>query len=183
MQAIANDPTIFGLKVTLTLDELRTAAYAGVDRRISAKQRNRPETLNFVRDELKFGKDIIGAIAEQAVAKATQQYWGGAVTEGFTKLQGDVGQLQVRASATRNDLYIRAKDKNDARFIQCRVDEQTVYILGYLLGSHGRELGHDMGDGSYKIEAADLMPIGLLGVPFYLCDTVEIYNKQVNKPD
>lgn len=180
MQEITNDPNIYGLKVTLTLDELRAAAYAGVDRRISAKQRNRPETLNFVADHLKFGKDIIGAIAEQAVAKATQQYWGGAVTEGFAKLQGDVGQLQVRASATRNDLYIRAKDKDEARFIQCRVDEQTVYILGYLTGLHGRELGHDMGDNSFKVNAADLMPIGLLGVPFYLCDTVEIYNKQGN---
>lgn len=179
MEAITNDPTVFGLKVTLTLDELRTAAYAGVDRRISGKKSNRPETLSFVADHLKFGKDIIGAIAEQAVAKATQQFWGGAVTEGFAKLQGDVGQLQVRASATRDDLYIRRHDKDNARFIQCRVDEQTVYILGYLLGSHGRELGQDMGDGSFKVDAADLMPIGLLGVPFYLCDTVEIYNKQV----
>jgi len=178
MQAISNDPTVYGLKVTLTLDELRIAAYAGVDRRISAKQCNRKNNLDFIKDELKFGNDIVGAIAEQAVAKATQQYWGGFLTNKFAKLQGDVGQLQVRASATHNNLYIRPKDENNAKFIQCRVFEETVYILGYLLGCSGRELGHDMGDGSYKVEAADLMPIGLLGVPFYLCDTVAIYNKQ-----
>lgn len=122
------------MQVIVELDEyeLAHAAMAGCQRRISSILTNRPQAYGADERKNHWQIDIIGMIAEYAVAKAFNLHWQPATNKPLATLPGDVGDLQVRSTEHRDGhLFLHPADK-DAIYMLCIVAQRHVLITGWI---------------------------------------------------
>ncbi len=113
--------------------EFTHAAMAGFLRQCENLGRGRQEAYG----QMSYGFDvhIMGAVAEAAVARYMDVFWGPG------KLRApDVSQYQVRSSSHRPPfLCLHPEDKDDDRFILVLVRAQTATLLGWAYGKDGKQ--------------------------------------------
>jgi hypothetical protein len=85
-----------------------------------------------------WNRDMTGAIAELAVAKALGCYWGGLSTD-FGRA-GDVAGLEIRATTHRTGhLVVYMADPPDRQLVLVIVGPRSALIAGWLPAFSGRE--------------------------------------------
>lgn len=130
------------MRVYLNRFELRTAAQAGIERRIVAIQRGRTPLYGVENRKAEWQIDIIGCIAEFALAKYLNVYWTSVVDDGVANLAGDVGKFQVRSTSwLTGNLILRDTDKDDAVFVLAIVGDRHVDFAGWIIASEGKKSG------------------------------------------
>lgn len=151
------------MTVTITLNrhELRAAAYGGIERRLSAIAKNRPAFYGADTRNNEWQIDIIGSIAEYAVAKHLNKYWEPATnTQNLADLPGDVDTYQVRSTCWPNgQLIIHQRDKDEAPFILAVVTRNIIELKGWLYGHEGKHLGELRDHGDRWIKQTQLHPM------------------------
>lgn len=150
------------ITVTLTPQELTTAAMVGVRRRVNMIARaetdghDNPYTL----DECPFEGMIIGAMAEFVVARAFNLFWHDNVGK---RDAIDVGGLiEVRARRIGGcglDLGIRANDKLDLPFVLVHADIPRFTMVGWLYGRDAWEIGVPTSKDWLRFVAAKTPPL------------------------
>lgn len=126
------------MKVTLTTREMLIASQAGAMRRVEGIHKGRVERWG-VAPEGRWDRDIEGAGAEMAVAKAIGLYWQPVVADPAT-LPGDVGQLQVRTTSRPDgSLILHPSDPDDARFYLVTGLMPHYHIAGSIIGGIGKD--------------------------------------------
>lgn len=130
------------MRIYLNRFELRAAAQAGIERRIVAIQRGRSPLYGVDDRKAEWQIDIIGCIAEFALAKYLNVYWTSVVDEGLTALPGDVGKYQVRSTSWKTgNLIIHNNDSDDAIFLLAVVGDRYVDFPGWIYAWEGKERG------------------------------------------
>jgi hypothetical protein len=130
-------------QIVVELDEyeLAHAAMAGCQRRIASIKRGRPQVYGAGERKNFWQIDIIGMMAEYAVAKAFDKHWQPATNQRLADLPGDVSDLQVRSTEHRDGhLFIHPDDK-PAKYILAVVAERHVLLAGWCEKEHGSVLG------------------------------------------
>ena len=154
MQLFDMDSTIkSSVEVKLNRQELRAAAYAGVERRLNGVGKKRPQLYGAEERKSEWQIDIVGAIAEYAVSKYLNVYWEPATnTERLSDLLGDVGAYQVRSTSwPQGCLLIHPRDKPNAVFILATVNDHIVTLQGWLYGHEGKSVGEFKGNDTFWI--------------------------------
>lgn len=131
------------MQIVVTLDEyeLAHAAMAGCQRRIASIKKARPQFYGSGERKNCWQIDIVGMIAEYAVAKAFDRHWQPATNQRLADLPGDVANYQVRSTEHRDGhLFIHPQDK-EAPYILAIVDDSKVLLAGWCEKSHGSLLG------------------------------------------
>lgn len=131
------------MQIIVELDEyeLAHAAMAGCQRRIASIMRGRPQAYGAGERKNHWQIDIIGMMAEYAVAKAFDKHWQPATNQRLADLPGDVADIQVRSTEHRDGhLFLHPQDK-DANYILCVVAERHVLLAGWINKSDGVEVG------------------------------------------
>lgn len=122
------------MQVIVKLDEyeLAHAAMAGCQRRIASIMRGRPQVYGADERKNYWQIDIVGMIAEYAVAKAFDRHWQPATNQRLADLAGDVDVWQVRSTEHRTGhLFIHPDDK-PAPYILAIVADRHVLLAGWL---------------------------------------------------
>lgn len=130
-------------QIVVELDEyeLAHAAMAGCQRRIASMVRGRPQVYGAGNRKNFWQIDIIGMIAEYAVAKAFDRHWQPATNQRLADLAGDVANYQVRSTEHRDGhLFLHPGDKS-APYILAIVVERHVLLAGWCEKEHGSLLG------------------------------------------
>lgn len=124
------------ISVTLTPMEMIIAGQVGVSRSVTSIK-NCAQDLNGIRDEERYGTDIIGAFGEIAFCKALNIYWAATVKNFHGS---DVGaNIQIRTSYFKsNRLIVRDKDKNTDVFVLVIGQENKFNIIGWMMGSEAK---------------------------------------------
>jgi hypothetical protein len=133
------------MQIVVELDEyeLAHAAMAGCQRRIASILKARPQVYGAGERKNYWQIDIIGMIAEYAVAKAFDKHWQPATNQRLSDLPGDVSYYQVRSTEHRDGhLFIHPQDK-DAPFILAIVVERHVLLTGWLTRTEGLLVGEN----------------------------------------
>ena len=127
------------MKVSLTPHELRLAAFSGVERRISAMEKQRQGAHGFDRDDF-WSLDIEGLAAEAAVAKALGRWYSPVVGHLDTN-EGDVAPgVQVRSSKYAGaHLLLHKTDDDDHRFVLVTGACGEYVIRGWCRGGLGKQ--------------------------------------------
>lgn len=131
------------MQIGVILDEyeLAHAAMAGCQRRIASISKHRPQFYNADERKNFWQIDIVGMIAEYAVAKALDKHWQPATNKKLSDLPGDVGQYQVRSTEHRTGhLFLHPKDKN-ADYILAVVKDNRVLLAGWIDWETGTQVG------------------------------------------
>jgi len=130
-------------EIVLNRQELRSAAYSGVERRLNGIERNLPAMYGRDLRKTEWQNDVVGAIAEYAVAKYLNVCWNPATNNVALKdLPGDVGTYQVRSTTWPNGcLLIQESDKDEAPFILAVVNDRSVTLKGWVYGHEGKTIG------------------------------------------
>lgn len=126
--------------VALTNTELLMAATTGIARRIDSLAHQRAQTVPGI-DAKGMGwvRDIEGACAELAVAKATNRFYDFSQRR-FRGQGGDVDAWQVRHTVEdEGHLILREHDDRNAYYMLVTGHSGTYTIRGYLLGEDGRK--------------------------------------------
>lgn len=122
------------MRVTLTEQELRIAATAGIERRLSAMQNQRQGAHGFNRDDF-WQLDIEGLCAEWAVAKALGVYYVPVVGELDTELGDVLPNVQVRSTKYETGhLLVHKTDPDDHRFVLVTGGCGNYVIPGWIYG-------------------------------------------------
>jgi hypothetical protein len=104
--------------------------------------------------------DIVGALGEQVVAKATDRYWSGTV--GTRDYDGDVGPWHVRASEPHtNRLLVHDSDPDDGLFVFVTGRAPCLAVRGWILGADAKAACHwddGLPDPAYAVPADALAP-------------------------
>ena len=163
------------MKIVVTLDEyeLAHAAMAGCQRRISSIMKDRPQF--YGSDERKnfWQIDIVGMIAEYAVAKAFDRHWQPATNKRLADLPGDVGIYQVRSTEHRDGhLFLHPKDKS-ADYILCIVKQNRVLLSGWIPLAAGIEIGEMKSPDTYWVKQDQLYSFADWNDPIFWSDTVQ----------
>lgn len=122
------------MQIIVELDEyeLAHAAMAGCQRRIASIMRGRPQVYGADERRNYWQIDIIGMMAEYAVAKAFDRHWQPATNQRLADLPGDVANYQVRSTEHRDGhLFIHPNDKS-APYILAVVADRHVLLAGWL---------------------------------------------------
>ena len=131
------------MRIVVTLDEyeLAHAAMAGCQRRIASIKKNRPQ-VDGAGDRKNYWQiDIVGMIAEYAVAKAFNKHWQPATNQRLADLPGDVDTFQVRSTEHLNGhLFLHPNDKV-ADYILCVVADNKVLLAGWIDWLSGSMVG------------------------------------------
>lgn len=131
------------MQIVVTLDEyeLAHAAMAGCQRRIASIVKQRPQFYD-ADDRKNFWQiDIVGMIAEYAVAKALDKHWQPATNKRLADLPGDVGPYQVRSTEHRwGHLFLHPNDK-PADYILAIVKDNRVLLSGWIDLETGSQVG------------------------------------------
>lgn len=159
--------------VRLTPDEVRRAAYGGVDRRISAmldgRRGRRHENIPFERQQW-WQTTIIGALGELAVAKALGHDWDPTIGRIDS---ADVGRYQVRATEAEDPkLRVRLHDKLTDTFILAQVRGHRVTLHGWAPGQYVRDHGREEFPNVWSIPAGHLFALQDLNTEIGWCDFV-----------
>lgn len=123
------------LEVTLTREELLIAANAGAVRRIEGILRKRRD---YFQQGDRWERDIVGAMAEMAVAKGRGSYWTGL---GDHTVAADVGtRAQVRSSTRRDaSLTIYPPDDDSQAFVLVTCEIPVFRIVGWVWGREAKQ--------------------------------------------
>jgi len=121
------------IEVRLEIDEIRLAAQGGIERHLWRLEK-RPEMKNKFGDE-HWEPDIVGAIAEYAVAKAFGIFWKPTVGELCVR---DVGPLEVRASVAGPCMVLYPNNPEDAPFVFVLGGPPVLRIVGWIMGRDGK---------------------------------------------
>ena len=122
--------------VTLTWQEVILAGTVGVRRRVEGLRRGLPAPYGEPGDA--WAVDVVGALAECAVAKFLDRFWAAAVAVQGRE-EGDAGPVQVRATTRRQGcLILHERDRADAEFVLAIVDGATVTLAGWMRGGDGK---------------------------------------------
>lgn len=163
------------MQIVVTLDEyeLAHAAMAGCQRRIASIVKERPQF--YGSDERKnfWQIDIIGMIAEYAVAKAFDRHWQPATNKRLADLPGDVAHYQIRSTEHRDGhLFLHPKDK-PADYIFCVVKENKVLLAGWIDLATGMTVGQLRSTDTYWVSQQDLNSFADWNDPIFWSDTVQ----------
>lgn len=163
------------MKIVVTLDEyeLAHAAMAGCQRRIASIVKERPQF--YGSDERKnfWQIDIIGMIAEYAVAKAFDRHWQPATNKRLSDLAGDVGVYQVRSTEHLDGhLFLHPKDK-PADYILCIVKQNKVLLAGWINLADGMTVGDLRSKDTYWVHQSKLRSFNEWADPVLWSDTVQ----------
>lgn len=145
-------------QVVLTWNEVASAAYLGIWRRIVSRRNDeqraaRGERVSYQSGFRKNGWeiDIMGSIAELVVAKHLGIYWE---PKNETYKDPDVGTCwQVRWRDTEDgrvqrELIVRDDDPDDHRYILVTGNNRTYYVHGWIAGREAK-LGQQKNHGNY----------------------------------
>jgi hypothetical protein len=161
-------------QIIVTLDEyeLAHAAMAGCQRRIASIAKQRPQYYK-ADDRQNFWQiDIIGMIAEYAVAKAIDKHWQPATNKRLADLPGDVGIHQVRATEHRDGhLFVHPKDK-PADYILCIVKENRVLMSGWIPLGDAISIGELRSTDTYWVKQNQLYGFENWSTPVCWSDSV-----------
>lgn len=154
--------------VTLSSAELREAAGAGIERRISALEKKRKGAHGFNRDYEAWSIDIEAIAAEMAVAKALGFAFN-PVVDALDTVQGDVAGMQVRSTKYESG-HLLLHESDDARhiFILAVGLAPTFTLAGWTTPKVSRTPERwrvEKGRGAYWVAQADLKPMAKLRVP------------------
>lgn len=163
------------MQIVVTLDEyeLAHAAMAGCQRRIASIVKERPQF--YGSDERKnfWQIDIIGMIAEYAVAKAFDRHWQPATNKRLADLPGDVANYQVRSTEHRDGhLFLHPKDK-PAPYILAVVKENKVLLAGWIDLDAGMRVGELRSNDTYWVSQQNLYSFGDWNDPIFWSDSVQ----------
>lgn len=123
------------MNVSLTKNEIYTAAMVGVKRRIVSYSFDK--TNKFINPEVWWDMDIEGACAEMAVAKALNIYWDYSIN---TFSAPDVGLFQVRhTKISYGKLIVRPQDSDSETFILIVGSSPDFEIIGYMTGKEAKQ--------------------------------------------
>lgn len=163
------------LLVTLTKDEMRTAAHWGIERRLHAMEAGRRSTHPETPDHLQrwYQSEIVGALGEYAVAKAFGVEWD--PTIGRVNAH-DVLDYEVRTTEQPRPV-LRYRIHNDPvnKYILCQSRGNQVLIHGWLPGQTIKDLGYMEYDDVYIASPDQLYSIFDLPVDIVTNDTVRLY--------
>ena len=163
--------------VTLTEEELETAALGGVRRRINGIKNGRRSTHPETPDHKQnwWQSDIFGAIGEFAVAKALGETWRPTVGKVD---QRDVREFEVRTTEQPTPL-LRYRGHNDpsAKYILCSYRGNQVLIQGWLTGITVRSLGYEEYDNVWTAGVDQLYSMCDLNCEIQWSDTVKPYGQ------
>lgn len=133
------------VQIVVELDEyeLAHAAMAGCQRRIASIKKARPQVYGAGERKNYWQIDIIGMIAEYAVAKAFDRHWQPATNQRLADLPGDVSYFQVRSTEHRDGhLFLHPGDK-DAPYILAIVADRHILLAGWIHLGKGLEVGEN----------------------------------------
>lgn len=164
--------------VTLTNEEMRAAAYGGVERRIHGITKGRRSTHPETPDHKQnwWQSDIIGAIGEFAVAKALGTVWNPTIGQVNRK---DVLDFEVRTTEQPTPL-LRYRGHNDpsSKYILCSYRGNQVLIQGWLPGYTVKALGYSEFDNVWTAGVDQLYSMADLNAEIHWSDTVVPYGKR-----
>ena len=150
--------------ITLNRQELRAAAQAGIERRLNGIAKKRPQLYGADSRHNEWQIDIIGSIAEYAVAKHLNIYWEPATNiDRLDTLPGDVAHYQIRSTCwPTGQLIVHERDKNEAPFILAIVNNNEIRLAGWLYGYEAKKTGEIRDHGDRWIAQNLLHPITTL---------------------
>ena len=126
--------------VKLTKTEAQTAAFVGVERRLTNryKEVGAKDYVKEVQFDLGgFERDIQAAAAEQAFAKARNKYWDYSVN---TFKKPDVGDVQIRHTVrSSGKLIVRPDDSDEEIFVLVTGEIPEFTIRGYMRGCEAKQ--------------------------------------------
>lgn len=126
--------------VTLNEYEMLQAAVGGCQRRISSMFKGRPQFYGAGERKNYWEIDVMGAIAEYAVAKAFDLWWQPTTNQKLSELRGDVGDWQIRSTSHMDGhLFLHPNDK-DANFVLAIVKDNKVLLAGWISKQKGIEV-------------------------------------------
>jgi hypothetical protein len=126
--------------VTLSWHEIILAGTVGVRRRVEGLRLNLNGGWSWAPNTL-WEADIVGALAELALAKFLGVYWDGAVRV-QERTEGDVGPFQVRATEIpKGSLILHERDRDEAIFHLVVVEGATCRLKGFITGAEGKRPG------------------------------------------
>ena len=131
------------MQIVVTLDEyeLAHAAMAGCQRRIASIMRGRPQVYGAGERKNYWQIDIIGMMAEYAVAKAFDRHWQPATNQRLADLPGDVAYYQVRSTEHRDGHLFLHPDDKDAPYILAIVADRHILLAGWITKKEGSKVG------------------------------------------
>lgn len=146
--------------LTLSWPEVLLAVSAGTMRHISAIKAGRADLQSGVAPP-SWDRDIIGALAEMAVARYFGVFWSGTV--GRIDLP-DVGRIQVRSKKLDGDrLVIRPDDSDEQVFVSVLVRTPVFRLCGWLrAGEAKRQECGDIVSGRFFVPDGELHPMDAL---------------------
>ena len=141
------------ITVTLTPDEIFTAAVHGVFRRIKKHEGDREDREQ--KERSIWDNEIEGSCAELAWAKYHEEYW-----TGLSKLRGsDTKSAEVRWTRHEHGgLIIYRKDKNQDIFVLAKGFAPTITFVGWISGEDARKNAADSGFGPKLLDSSFLNP-------------------------
>jgi len=163
------------VQIVVTLDEyeLAHAAIAGCQRRIASIVKERPQFYGSDERKNYWQIDIIGMIAEYAVAKAFDRHWQPATNKRLADLPGDVANYQIRSTEHRDGhLFLHPKDK-PADYILCIVKENKVLLVGWIDLTTGMSVGQLRSADTYWVSQQDLNSFADWNDPIFWSETVQ----------
>ena len=163
------------MQIVVTLDEyeLAHAAMAGCQRRIASIVKERPQFYGSDERKNYWQIDIIGMIAEYAVAKAFDRHWQPATNKRLADLPGDVANYQIRSTEHRDGhLFLHPKDK-PADYILCIVKENKVLLVGWIDLTTGMSVGQLRSADTYWVSQQDLNSFADWNDPIFWSETVQ----------
>lgn len=127
------------VEVTLTWEELHQSAIVGCNRKIRALRKDFDHRYGYDPSSAAedWGTNILGAIAEMAVAKHLNIFWADRPELDY---KGDVGRYQVRTTWRPNgSLLLHDDDKDGQVFILACGCPPTWRLAGWLLAVDGKQ--------------------------------------------
>ena len=126
-------------EVKLTIEDLFTAAHAGVLRRLSAIANNRKHIFGDGPEDL-WGNDIESCIAEMLVSRSFNVSWRPYAADPNV-IKADVGDnIQVRSTKRKDGcLIMHKKDKDDQYFVLVTGSGLNMKIKGWIKCADGKK--------------------------------------------
>lgn len=118
---------VFALEVDLDEFEVRQGVMAAMERRLLAMRRRRPQLHGADARNNEWQIEVMGCLAEMAVAKYLDRFWVGATNRSLKSLPGDVGVVQVRSTQHHDGhLIVYGTDPDAAPFVLAIVGSTFV---------------------------------------------------------
>jgi hypothetical protein len=162
------------VQIVVELDEyeLAHAAMAGCQRRIASIKKARPQVYGAGERKNYWQIDVVGMIAEYAVAKAFDRHWQPATNQRLADLPGDVAHYQVRSTEHRDGhLFLHPGDK-DAPYILAIVADRHVLLAGWIDLWEGLEVGENKSPETWWVRQNQLNSFNVWADPVAWSDTV-----------